>query len=143
VATISGLWRPVDEPLVHMLEDPRRFVRRTQDTLWVRIMDVPGALEGRRYRSEGRVVFELSDPFCDWNAGRYMLDASPGGATCERTTATADISLSAVELAAVFLGGTRLASLYRAGRVEGDDGAVRRADTLMGWDPAPWCPEVF
>lgn len=143
VETVTCAWGRVDEPLIHMLADPRRLVRRPQDTLWVRILDVPRALASRRYVIEGRLVFEVSDPFLPWAAGRFVLDGGPQGATCRATTDAPDIELSTVELAAVYLGHTRLQSLARAGRVHGSPESLRLADAMFGWDPAPWCPEVF
>ncbi len=45
------------------------------------------------------------------NCGRH------DGATCTRTTDSADVSLSSTELGAAYLGGTSLGTLARAGRV--------------------------
>ena len=143
VGTIVARHRPVDEPLTWMLADPRRLQRRIYDVLWVRIVDVVPALEGRRYATEGRVVFDVRDGFCDWVEGRYELEGGPDGARCKRTGAEADVSLSAADLGAVYMGGMRLSALRRAGRIEGDDKAIAYADAMLSWDPRPWCPEVF
>jgi predicted acetyltransferase len=143
IGTITAMNRPIDEPLYWMLADPRRLVRRPYDSLWVRLVDVPPALEGRRYGAAGRVVFDLRDPFCPWNEGRYELEAGVEGARCRRTDATPEITLGAADLAAVYLGGGRLTTLRLAGRVEGDWETLRRADAIFSWDPLPWCPEVF
>jgi predicted acetyltransferase len=143
IATIACDWGRVDEPLLHMLEDPRRLVRRTQDTLWVRIINVASALEARRYAVEGRLVVRVKDPYCPWNEGTYVLAGGPAGATCTRSPATPDVEVDATALGAVYLGGQRLQSLARAGRVSGSPEALRRADALFAWDPAPWIPEIF
>jgi predicted acetyltransferase len=143
MAEITAQRRAIEEPLYWMLADPRRLVRRPYDSLWVRVVDVASALEGRRYAAEGRVVFEVRDDFCDWVAGRYELEAGPDGARCKRTDASADVTLSAAELGAAYLGGMRLSTMQAAGRVEGDRNSVARADAMLRWDPVPWCPEVF
>jgi len=143
IGSIQAEHRPLDEPLYWMLADPRRLVRRPYDSLWVRVVDVVPALEGRRYSATGRVVLDVRDPFCAWNEGRYELETGAEGARCRRTDAEPDITLSAADLGAVYLGGTRLATLQRAGRVEGDGNAIRRADALFSWEPLPCCPEVF
>lgn len=143
IGTIQAFHRPVDEPLFWMLADPRRLVRHPYDSLWARIVDVPAALEARRYASEGRLVLDVRDEFCPWVAGRYELEAGGEGARCKRTEAEPDIELSAADLAAIYLGGPRLTTLGRAGRVQGDWSTLRRADAMFSWDPAPWCPEVF
>jgi predicted acetyltransferase len=143
IATIKAHLRRVDEPLFYMLADSRRLQRRPHDSLWVRLVDVPAALEARRYSQEGRIVFDVRDPFCSWVEGRYELEAGSEGARCAPTDAEADITLNAADLGAAYLGGARLTALRRAGRVEGDWSALRRADAMFTWDPAPWCPEVF
>jgi predicted acetyltransferase len=143
VATISAIHRPLDEPLYWQLADPRRLQRRPYDSLWLRIVDVAPALEGRRYSTAGKIVLDVRDPFCSWNEGRYELEAGAEGARCRRTDAEPDIVLSAADLGAVYLGGARLTTLKRAGRVQGEDEALCRADAMFSWDPLPWCPEVF
>lgn len=135
---------PSDSPLLHLLADPRRARMHLRDNLWVRLVDVPAALAQRRYAVEGEVVLDVADDFCPWNAGRYKLASGPDGATCEPTTEPADIALSATELGAAYLGGTRLRVLHGAGRVdELRPGGAARADVLFAWSPLPWCPQVF
>ena len=143
VGEIHAQHRRVDEPLFWMLADPRRLVRRPYDTLWVRLVDLPAALEGRRYAAEGRVVLDVRDEFCPWNQGRYELEAGRDGARCKPSTAEPDVSLSAADLGAVYLGGPKLTTLHGAGRVQGAWPSLRDADALFAWDPEPWCPEVF
>jgi predicted acetyltransferase len=132
-----------DDPLPWLLADPRRALRSTRDSLWLRILDVPLALAGRRYAAEGRVVLEVRDPLPAGASGRYALEAGPEGARCAPSSQPADLHLGVSDLAAVLLGGTRLGALARAGRVTGDAGALARADRMFAWDPAPWCPEHF
>jgi predicted acetyltransferase len=144
IARTSAWLRPVDEPLMHMLAEPRRLRFRIEDGLWLRLVDVPTALTGRRYATEGSVVFEVKDSFCPWNEGRYELQGGPEGAACRSSDAEPDLVLSAADLAAVYLGGVRFHSLQQAGRViENKTGATRRADAMFTWDPAPWCPDMF
>jgi predicted acetyltransferase len=143
IGTVQARLRPSDEPLRYMLADPRRLLRRPADSLWMRIVDPVVALEARRYASEGRVVLDVRDTFCPWVEGRYELEGGPDGATCRTTTAEPDVTLSAADLGAAYLGGTRFATLARAGRVDGDTKTLHRADGMFAWDPLPWCPEVF
>ncbi len=143
IKKITAVLRRADEPLVHMLADTRRLIRPRSDGLWVRIIDVEAALGGRRYSSEGRVVIDLHDPFCQWVAGRYALEGGPNGATCKKTTEAADITMSAGDLGAIYMGGTRLQELAAAGRVDGSREAINRVAAMFAWDPLPWCPEIF
>lgn len=136
--------RPADEPLLHVLQEPRRLNLRLKDGLWVRVVDVPAALAARRYASGGRIVVEVRDAFCPWNEGRYEVDGGPDGASCRLTDGAADLALTVNDLGAAYLGGSSFRQLHRAGRVtEERPGALSQADTMFGWDPEPWCPLHF
>jgi predicted acetyltransferase len=138
--------RPVDDPLLHLLADPRRVRARVTDGLWVRLVDVPSALAQRRYACPVDVVIEVTDESCGWNEGRWRLTAGArgAGATCERTTGTADIALPVRALGAAYLGGTRLGPMAAAGLVtELRPGTLAPLSTALSWDPAPWCPMIF
>jgi len=143
--------RPVDDPLLYQLADPRRARPQLNDGLWVRIVDVPGALAGRRYSSPVDVVIEVRDEILPSNAGRWRLTTtgeSPGGpglaASCAQAGSPPDLALDVTELGAAYLGGTKLGALAGAGLVaELRPGAARQLSAAMSWDPAPWCPLVF
>ena len=109
----------------------------------MRLVDVAAALEGRRYAREGEVVLEVQDRLCPWNTGRYALKGGPEGARCRPSDATPQILLDVADLGSAYLGGVRLQTLSRAGRVQGDAEALNVADAMFSWNPAPWCPEVF
>lgn len=134
---------PPDSPLLWMLADPRRLRRIPRDTLWVRILDVPAALQGRAYPADGRLALEVTDPFGPWAAGRFELAVTGGKATCTPTDAPADLTLGAGELGAVYLGGVKPSTLARAGRIKGAPEALHLADALFAWRHAPWCADEF
>jgi predicted acetyltransferase len=136
--------RPVDEPLLHMLAEPRRLRLRVGDGLWVRLVDVPAALAARRYSSDDRMVFEVRDSFCPWNEGRYEIEGGTDGAACRPTDRQPDVVLDAADIGSTYLGGVRFQTLRRAGRViEASPGALARADAMFAWDPLPFCTTVF
>ena len=146
VGSVTADLRPVDDPLLYQLYDSRRARVRVVDNLWVRIIDLPGALARRSYAAPVEVVLEVSDGLLPGNAGRWLLRAARAGrrADCARTDRPADIALDVRELGAAYLGGTRLAALAAAGLVrELRPGAVGALSTAMSWDPAPWCPRIF
>jgi predicted acetyltransferase len=145
VTYVEASNRPSDEPLLYLLREPRRLRARMSDNLWVRLIDIPGALAARRYAAAGRVVLEVADQFCAWNGGRHVLEAAEdGGAAVEPTSEAAEIACTASDLGATYLGGTTFRQLLRAGRVhELAEGASARADAMFGWDPAPWSPHEF
>jgi len=142
--------RPVDDPLLHLLADPRRVRARVTDGLWVRLVDVAGALTQRHYASPVDVVIEVADDGCTWNQGRWRLTTGAAGtsahgagaaglgATCERTGDPADIALPVRALSAAYLGGTRLGPMAAAGLVtELRPGTLAPLSTALSWDPAP------
>ena len=137
--------RPVDDPLRWRLADPRRLrVTDVGDHLWVRLLDVPGALAARRYAVSGTLVLEVTDAQRPRNQGRFRLEGGPDGAACEPTTADPDLALDVTDLGAAYLGGASLASLARAERVtELTPGALSRADRMFAASPAPVCTTHF
>jgi predicted acetyltransferase len=144
VHRVTAWNRPSDDQLFHLVLEPRPLQLRLKDGLWVRIVDAPAALRARAYRADASFVVDVRDAFCPWNEGRYEVRTEAAGATCRRTDAEPDFVLGAAELGAVYLGGTRLSTLRRAGRVdERTSGAVERADAAFAWDPAPWCSFMF
>ncbi len=136
--------RPVDDPWLHMVGDFRRCRVAVTDGLYLRVVDVGGALEARTYAAPVDVVFEVEDAFCPWNAGRWRLTGGPKGAACVRTDETADLALSVRELGSAYLGGTSLTALAAAGRVrELREGALGEASVAFRSDVAPWNPHGF
>src|SRR5690349_19406177 len=142
--------RPVDDPLLYQLADPRRTRPKLNDNLWVRIVDLPRALAGRRYSCPVDVVLEVRDEILPANAGRWRLsttaEAAGGGlaASCVPASSPADLALDVTQLGAAYLGGTRLGALAGSGLVtELRPGATQQLSAALTWDPAPWCPMVF
>lgn len=137
--------RPQDEPLRWMLAEPRRL--RTTDAgdfLWVRIVDVAGALCARRYANEGRVVLAISDHFVPDNSGNYELIVAGSGSTCRRVDRDPDLEMGIADLGSIYLGGVRCTTLGFAGRIrEHTPGALKLADALFLSDPRPWCNTEF
>ncbi|SNT41859.1 Predicted acetyltransferase [Asanoa hainanensis] len=133
-----------DEPLLHLVAEPRRLGATAGDGLWVRLVDVPGALRARAYSAPLDAVIKLTDAILPANAGRWRLTTDGARTTCERTTEDADLVCDVLELGAAYLGGTSLAALGRAGRVhEARPGALAAADTAFHWHQAPGGAEVF
>jgi predicted acetyltransferase len=131
---------PLDHPLFLLLAEPRRLRFTLNDGVWLRLVDVAGALSARTYSGSGEVVLEVVDAFLPENAGRYRV----GGGGVERTEAAAELALDVGALGSAYLGGFSFADLARAGRLEERaPGAVERADALFRTAIAPWCPEIF
>jgi predicted acetyltransferase len=144
VDVITGRMGP-DDPMRQMLAEPMTERWRRDPALWVRIVDIDRALVARRYTTTLDVVFEVTDEFCPWNAGRWRLHVdSTGAAGVTRTTDPADIALDILDLGAAFLGGVRLSTLARTGRVrELTGGAVARATIAFLGEHEPETYEIF
>ncbi|MFF3330230.1 GNAT family N-acetyltransferase [Streptomyces sp. NPDC002888] len=144
VVTVKSGWRAPDDLLPFFLPDPRAARITSQaDWLWVRLLDVVRALEARTYEGEGSLVLEVADG-AGLAGGRYLLEASADGASCARTTRSADLALDVRELAALWLGDESAVRLAALGRVrEERAGAARKADALLRTSRRPWCPDMF
>lgn len=143
--TVRAWARPPDDPLLHLLAEPRSARTRTTDSLWVRLVSVPQALAARRYACPVELVLEVRDDRCPWNTGRWQLSGSPSAATCTATDRPADLAMDVRELGSAYLGGTPLTSRAGAGWVqELTPGALLSATTAFGWPgPVASCPMVF
>jgi hypothetical protein len=85
-------------------------------------------------------VFEVTDPFCEWNTGRWRL----AGGSAERTEDAPDLRLDVRELGTAYLGGIGFRQLAQTGLVEeATSGAIDRADLAFRHGLHPWGPEIF
>jgi predicted acetyltransferase len=140
--------RPIDDPVLAMLADPRRSRPAPADGLWLRLVDLRAALCQRRYSAATDLVLEVSDQFLGTNAGRWRLrTAGPDSsepAACDRTGEPADLRLSVQALGAGFLGAPRVGQLAAAGHIaELTPGSLARLGAAMSWDRAPFSPMIF
>ncbi|MGH8823325.1 MAG: GNAT family N-acetyltransferase [Jiangellaceae bacterium] len=142
--TVKYYFAAPDEPLTQLVTNPYGLDASTGPGLWVRIVDVPGALASRRYAVPVDVVLEVTDAMLPGNAGRWRLVGDKEAARCEATDDEADLTLDVGHLGAAYLGGPTLLSLGAAGLVrENRPGPLLAASTAFGWSPAPLSIEVF
>ena len=143
-STTTYRFAAVDEPLLHLVDEPRRLRGKLADALWVRIVDVAGALAARRYVTDVDVVLDVTDAILPQNTGRWRLTGGPGAATCTPTADPADLACTVRELGTAYLGGTSLGTLAAAGSVtELTPGALARTSAAFGWHRQPTAIEVF
>jgi predicted acetyltransferase len=134
--------QPPDLELPWQVANPRAIQRKELDGMYVRVLDVPGALEARRYSTSDRVTIEVIDAMGIAD-GTYELAGSPDGASCSPTTEPADVTMDAATLSALYLGADLVDTLARAGRIEGAGEDVARFGAMLRSPIAPHCPEVF
>lgn len=138
MATVEAGLLATDDPITHLLVDPRAARPRLADNLWVRLLDVPKALGARRYAAPVDVVLEVTDTRLPTNAGRWRLVGDTAHADVAAADRPADLSLDVRELGSAYLGGVSLAGLAAAGLVtEHTPGSLARAATAFGWPTAP------
>ncbi|GAB3748410.1 GNAT family N-acetyltransferase [Nocardiopsis nanhaiensis] len=135
---------PADCPLHHLLTDRGRAARQYFPSLWLRLVDLPGALSERPYAMPFEAVLDVTDRYAPWNAGRWRVKADTDGARVERTEAAPDLSLDTFHLGAAHLGQTSLTGFLHAGLVtEHTPGTVTRLDTALHRFDAPFCGVIF
>ncbi len=127
---------PADDALPWLVDDFRAIKRRRGDGLWLRIEDVPAALERRTYASDGHLRIGIG-------AATYELAIERGQARCAPTTKPADLECDMQTLATLYLGCVTATQLARAERVRGERKVLQLADRVFASDLAPWCPEIF
>ncbi|MFI1226974.1 MULTISPECIES: GNAT family N-acetyltransferase [unclassified Streptomyces] len=144
ITTVRSGYRAPDDLLPLLLPDPRAARMITNaDWLWLRMLDVPRALEARTYGTGASLVLEVRDD-AGLAGGRFLLDASTDGARCAPTTRSADLALDVAELATLYLGDESVRRLVDLGRAEElRTGAATTADAVFRTGRRPWCPDVF
>jgi predicted acetyltransferase len=144
VGKITATNRPSDDPLWWMLSDPRRLVRKAHDALWVRLLDIPKALEARTYNADGRLKIGLVSESQPEIAGTYVLDIDDSQASVKKTTDKADIIMTPADLGALYLGGATPGPLVEAGRIDAiSTGSLAKLHSMFSTDSAPWCAHYF
>ncbi|MBD2833103.1 GNAT family N-acetyltransferase [[Kitasatospora] papulosa] len=144
ITTVRTGYRAPDDLVPLLLPDPRAArVVTYADWLWLRVLDVPRALEARTYATGAALVLDVRDP-AGLAGGRFLLEVSPSGASCVPTTRDADLSLDVGELGTLYLGDESALRLAALGRIEEHRaGAAAEADTVFRAPRRAWCPDVF
>ena len=107
-------------------------------------------LEARHYSAQGAFVLDLDDPL-GFSHGRYRLTIDESGSGTVRSLEPAELSpadhhlaLSVAMLGAIYLGGTAVSTLVRAGRItEVTTGAAAAADSAFRSTTTPWLSTWF
>ncbi|MDA0350866.1 MAG: GNAT family N-acetyltransferase [Chloroflexi bacterium] len=123
-----------DDPLPHLLLEPRMLRRRSRDQLLARVVDVEGSFRGRGYEESERLTFTLEDDVCPWNTGTWQIHTGPDDAEVTRLSegtdgAAADVSLRPGTLAMLLFGQITASEAARYGKL-----TVHNASALPTWD---------
>jgi len=138
---VAAYHLPLDHPLPLLVDRINKLRLTLWDALWIRLVDVPAALAGRTYASDGRVTVEVvSDPHFPDNVGTWTIENGRVRPARRRP----DVRLPVEALGAAYLGGHSFAQLAAVGLVEESArGGLGRVDAAFRSAPAPWSPEIF
>ena len=144
VGNITAINRPSDDSLWWMLSDPRRLRRKSHDALWVRLLDIPKALEARTYNSDGILKIGLVSDVQPESAGTYVIEIDDSRGSVKKTTDKPDVVMTPADLSALYLGGISSGPLFEAGRInEITTGSLAKLTGMFNTDSAPWCAHYF
>jgi predicted acetyltransferase len=150
VARIEAEKRHPDERLPFLLANARAAqMSDVGDGMWVKLLDIPRALEARTYERSASIVLEVivrDGGEDDGSASRVRLalDASPDGARARPTNDEPDLTIDGAALGAAYLGGARLRNAVLArGFDEHRAGALAEADALLATDTPVWTSTFF
>jgi len=136
---------PSDDPLPHLLLEPRMLRRTSSDGLMGRIVDVERALPQRRYDEEGTLTFEIvDDDLCPWNRGRWKLETSTDKSSVSRTGEKPQLVMPISTLAMLLFGQISATEAARMERLDAGDGsALASWDRVMRTKYRPACADTF
>lgn len=139
IGTVEAHEQSTEEPVLWMISDQRAAVVSVRDHQYLRVLDVPVALEARSYGAPGVVVLDVADPL-GISGGRFVLTVGEDlrGVVERRDDVPAGavhVALGTTELSAAYLGGVSLTTLAVAGRVSSTDAAA--ASRILGWHTVP------
>lgn len=124
-------WSHPRDPLPLSLADPRAVtIKETEDGIWLRVLDLPKALQQRGWDADGETVLEVRDAM-GLAEGRWHLSVTGGRAAVTSTEEPARLTLGVDVLALVYFGDRTVAECADAGLVRGSGAAVREASSLF------------
>ena len=140
------LWQnvPPDDPLPHLLLEPRMLNVTLGDGIMARIVDVERALTLRRYPVAGTLTFEVLDELCPWNHGRWQLETSATEASACRTNTSPQLRMPVSTLAMIIFNQISATEAARMGCLDVlEPGALSLWDAVMRTAYRPFCADEF
>jgi predicted acetyltransferase len=135
---------PPDDPLPHIMLEPRELKLTSADGLLGRIVNVAGALPLRPYSDEGTLTFEIVDGFCEWNQGKWEMTATVDGTEVKHSDKSPQLTMPVSTLAMLMFGQISASAAARMGRLDVADGdALEMWDRVMRTKYPPFCADSF
>jgi predicted acetyltransferase len=122
------------DPLPYLLTDPRLVqTLGSKDGLWLRIRDVPAALEARTYGADCSAVLDITD--AGLGVGRFTLEIRDGRARCTPGGDPVDVELDLGVLGSLYLGVHRASAFAAANRLRcNNSGLIGQLDSAFATD---------
>jgi predicted acetyltransferase len=144
VSKVTADTRPIDDPLLLGLDEPRALRPELDDGLFLRPLDVVAALEGRAYAADGVAALRFHDDVRPEVSGTYELAVEDGRGTCRRVERDPDVAGHIHAFGATYLGGATWSAVAAARRVdEYKPGALATLDAMFATSLAPWAITYF
>lgn len=135
---------PGDDPLPHLLLEPRKLNMTSSDGLMARIVDVDKALPQRRYAEDGTLSFEVLDDLCPWNQGRWKLETSGPETWVASTRDDPELIMPISTLAMLVFGQISAGEAARMKRLDAPaPEALSKWDRMMRTMYRPFCGDIF
>jgi predicted acetyltransferase len=130
------------EPLLHLLPEPRATVARRLELL-LRVLNVPGALAARGYPPHLRADLHLAveDDLLPENTGNFLLRVADGRGTVERG-GDGTFRLGIRPLASLYSGFLTPRDLATLGELAAPASDLALATAIFA-GPAPWLADMF
>lgn len=142
VERVEAFSLPPDDVVPWLVADRRRVRITPQDALWVRLLDLPGALSARRYDHPHPVVLEVLPPEPSAPL-RVGLDCATTPETWQVTAEPPDAQVLLADLGSMLFGGVSAHTLGAEGRLSAPPEVRTRLDAIFRTSSSPWCPERF
>jgi len=120
---------PEDDPIFHLIDEPRMLRGRATDGLLTRVVDIEHGLAQRPYGAAAGLTFEVVDADCDWNQGVWELETDGAESIVRTSSARPQLTIPVHSLSSMVTGFVSPSQLARQGQVEVADHA-----DLAEWD---------
>ena len=135
---------PEDDPIFHLIDEPRMLRGRATDGLLTRVVDIEHGLAQRPYGAAAGLTFEVVDADCDWNQGVWELETDGAESIVRTSSARPQLTIPVHLLSSMVTGFVNPSQLARQGQVEVADHAdLAEWDRVFAVTHRPHCFQGF
>ncbi len=132
---------PANDPMETLLPEPQVSVVAEERTM-LRIIDVPAAIAGRGWLSDGVATVRIDDDIIAENAGTWRITVDGGNGRAQRVDDEAETRLHIRAFAALYSGFHTAGELLSIGRITGTPRKLSALDAIFA-APRPWMSDKF